>query len=51
MEFADAVRIVEAIQTPLGARTLSYVDFLNISKAQAIVAAEYVKIKHLIMPC
>lgn len=50
MDFADAVRIVEMSLTTEGRIKMTSEDFLRVGEAQAILAAEYVKVKERIMP-
>lgn len=50
MDFERAIRIVKATQTSAGMVGMSTADFLEISRAQALLANHYVKIDHLLRP-
>lgn len=50
MTFEEAVRIVEATQSAEGWETLTEDDVKKISQANALLAAEYVRVRTRIMP-
>lgn len=50
LDFADAVRIVEKAMKPNGLNVLSVADAMCLHEAQALLAAEYVRVRTRIMP-